>query len=111
MLNFLIYIIFFNLILISIVGYGFLANRLFFKTENYSLLGFIGLSFLTFIGLTTSLFTNHNYLHNTVIFFIGLILAFIFSYKDKLKIKYLKYYIFLCLILFITSISPTTQRF
>ena len=68
MLNFLIYIIFFNLILISIVGYGFLANRLFFKTENYSLLGFIGLSFLTFLGLTTSLFTNHNYLHNTFIF-------------------------------------------
>ena len=109
MLNFLIYIIFFNLILISIVGYGFLANRLFFKTENYSLLGFIGLSFLTFLGLTTSLFTNHDYLHNTVIFFIGLILAFIFSYKDKLKIKYLKYSIFLSLILFITSISATTH--
>ena len=59
----------FYLILLSVLGYGFLFLKIFTNSENYptnhdiylKYVGFLGLSFLTFISYITHLFINHGY--------------------------------------------------
>ena len=73
------------LAIMAIVGYGRIFQRVFFPNEIYintGLIGIFGLFFLSFISYLTHLFYPHNYVHNSVILVIGLIL-FLFFYKKK----------------------------
>tara|TARA_B100001175_G_scaffold164293_1_gene139299 strand:+ start:4751 stop:6403 length:1653 start_codon:yes stop_codon:yes gene_type:complete len=86
MLNILFFFICYFLILISIIGYGFLIVS---KEKKYFSIGFLGLKGL-FVLIIFSYFSNfitpHNLIHNSIILIIG-ILLFIYNYKNKINIK------------------------
>tara|TARA_B110000967_G_scaffold121336_1_gene123939 strand:+ start:2924 stop:4612 length:1689 start_codon:yes stop_codon:yes gene_type:complete len=87
----------FYLILLSVLGYGFLFLKIFTNSENYptnhdiylKYVGFLGLSFLTFISYITHLFINHGYFHNITLHSIGFIFGIIFLINNKKFIKYI----------------------
>ena len=93
------FLLYFYLILIisSILGYGFLlANFLNKNLLKYNLgyIGILGLLALVLISYTTSFFVRHDYVHNSIIHFIGLISFFFFFYKEKLNKDYILLIIF-----------------
>ena len=73
MLNILFFFICYFLILISIIGYGFLLDS---KEKKYFSIGFLGLKGL-FVLIIFSYFSNfitpHNLIHNSALLFIGII--------------------------------------
>ena len=98
------FLLYFYLILIisSILGYGFLlANYLNKNLLKYNLgyIGILGLLALVLISYTTTFFVRHDYVHNSIIHFIGLISFFFFFYKEKLN----KDYILLIILIFFLS--------
>lgn len=93
-LNIIIFFLFFYLLLSSTIGLGFFFQKLCFshnKIESEQTIvftGFYGLFFLTIISLITSLFVPHNFIHNTLIHFFGLLC--LLTIKANNKKKYLK---------------------
>ena len=88
------------LAIIAIVGYGRVFQLFFLPNEvkiNTGLVGIFGLFLLSFISYLTHLIYPHNYVHNSVILVIGLILFFIFYRKKKIIINKRFYIILLCL--------------
>ena len=73
MINLLIFNFSFIFLLTSIIGYGILFNNLCFKklddlySENSIFIGFYGLFFVTLISLFSSLFFQHNFIHNIIL--------------------------------------------
>ena len=98
-------IIYFIVLLItfSFIGYGFVLvnfvdnNLLKF---NIGYIGLIGLFFSTLISYFTIFFLSHNYLHNLIFHFIGLLFCGNYIKKNKNIIDFKKY-IFIFSILFI----------
>ena len=70
------------LILFSIVGYGNIFSKLLKRSLSLSELGFYGLIILILISYITNFFVAHNYLHNTLLFLIGII-SFTFFILEK----------------------------
>ena len=73
MLNILILFFFYFLILISIMGYGFLLDT---RERNYFSIGFLGLKglfVLIILSYLTNFFTPHNLIHNSIILIIGIL--------------------------------------
>ena len=76
MIEILVFISIFYICLISVLGYGFLLNKVCFNNEvdnNLVYIGFYGLALLTLISFLTSLIFAHNFLHNIIIHSIGII--------------------------------------
>ena len=100
MFNTLFFFIFYFLILISIIGYGTLIDS---KEKNLISIGFLGLKGL-FILIILSYFTNfltpHNFIHNSVILIIG-VLLFLYNYKKTIKINNNFYIILSSIVLFL----------
>ena len=76
MIDIVIFITFFYICLISVLGYGKIFVQIFFNNINFKediniYVGFYGLMFLTLIALFTSFFFKHNFYHNIFIHFIG----------------------------------------
>ncbi len=94
MSNIVIFFLTFYILLISVIGYGILFQKLCFqpikdmKDEKIIFIGFYGLFFLTFISLITSLFLSHNFIHNILLHLVG-VLSFTFL-RIKNKKNYLK---------------------
>tara|TARA_B100001093_G_scaffold249164_1_gene238582 strand:- start:2527 stop:4221 length:1695 start_codon:yes stop_codon:yes gene_type:complete len=111
-----IFLLFFFLLLLSTIGFGFLFQNLCFgstenlEEQNIIYIGFYGLFFLTLISLITSLLFPHNFIHNTIIHFFGIL--FFGFFKIKNKKEYLKI-IFLISIFTISAliISKTHDDF
>ena len=83
--NSAIFILFFILILFSILGYGlFLSNFLSLNNKDFSfgIYGILGLLFSTFVSYLTHIFFSHNIYHNVLFHFIGLIIFFYFFSKN-----------------------------
>ena len=91
MINVLIFFLFFYLLLISIIGFGFLFQNIFygairnFDDQKIIYTGFYGLFSLTFISLITSLFFSHNFTHNLILHFFGISSFLIIKVKNKKK--------------------------
>ena len=109
-MNLSIYLSFYVLIIVSVIGYGLLfqnvlRNKTYIEFE-YNLLG--SLLFLILLSFFTHFFFKHGYIHNTVILSIGII-SFIFFFLKKKKIfeKYLNY---ICLIFGILLIAFLTAK-
>ena len=100
------FLLYFYLILIisSILGYGFLlanfSNKNLLK-YNLGYIGILGLLSLVLVSYTTIFFIKHDYIHNLIIHFIGLI-SFVFFYR---KLKLNKDYILLIILIFLLSSS------
>ena len=83
-LNIITFFIFYNLILFSVLGFGFFASKIFFKNKlnkNLGFVGLFGLFFLLIYSYYSHLFIPHDYTHNVFILLIGLFL-FIYFIKD-----------------------------
>ena len=111
-MNLLIYLSFYVMIIISVIGYGLLfqnALRNFTQIEfEYNLLG--SLLFLIFLSFLTHFFFNHGYLHNMIIFILGIILFTFYFFKEKKIIKkYVNYICFLFGILIIAFFMAKTH--
>ncbi len=104
MINFLIFILFFFILILSTIGYGLFFQKVCFQNFKFSnenktiYVGFFGLSALTFISLITSLFFPHNFIHNIIIHLIGLF--FLFFIKTENKKKYLQYLFIISIFVF-----------
>ena len=100
------FLLYFYLILIisSILGYGFLLAQLLNKNllkYNLGYIGILGLLSLVLVSYTTIFFIKHDYIHNLIIHFIGLISFAYFFYKLKLN----RDYILLIILIFILGSS------
>ena len=101
-----LFLLYFYLILIvsSILGYGFLlANFLNKNLLKYNLgyIGILGLLALVLVSYITIFFVKHDYFHNSIIHFVGLI-SFAFFFR---KLKLNKNYILLIILIFSLSSS------
>lgn len=112
-----IFISFFYLLLLSVLGYGFLLNSLLFSkmSNNFIIpdhyIGFYGITFLTFISLSTNIFFAHDYLHNSVVHVFGFLFSCYYFYKNK-NSNFLKYIFLISLILLSALfISKTNEDF
>ena len=80
-----LFLLYFYLILIisSILGYGFLLAQFLNKNllkYNLGYIGILGLLVLVLISYTTIFFVKHDYIHNLIIHFVGLVsLSFFFT--------------------------------
>ena len=95
----ILFFIFSLIILLSTIGYGLITIRLlrFEKYNlNYGLVGILGLFTLSIISSYTHILYPHNYTHNLIIIFFGL-LSLIFLNKNFLKeVKvYFSYFLFI----------------
>ena len=97
--------LYFYLISFSLVGYGFIASQfLKINIKNFGILGFLGITLLTLISYSSSIFLKHGYVFNFIILILGIIF-FISNLKNLQKLK--KEFIFLIftttiLLIFIT---------
>ena len=104
-MNLPIYLFFYVMITISVIGYGLLFQntlRNYAQIEfEYNLLG--SLLFLIFLSFLTHFFFNHGYLHNMIILILGIILFMFYFFKEKKIIK--KYVNYVCLLFGILLIA------
>ena len=106
----ILFFIFSLIILLSTIGYGLITIRLlrFEKSNlNYGLVGILGLFTLSIISSYTHIFYPHNYTHNLIIIFFGL-LSLIFLNKNFLKES--KYILAIFFLLFISILMSKTNE-
>ena len=97
--------IYFYLISFSLIGYGlFISKILNINIYNFGSLGILGISFLTIISYSTSLFIEHSYLFNLLIIILGVVFFLLFFKKiQNIKKEFYNYFlIFSILAIFIT---------
>mgnify|MGYP001158049462 CR=1 FL=1 len=108
--NYLIFLASYFLIILSVVGHGFLAIK-FTKTkismDEIGFVGLIGIFFLILYSYLTHFFINHGYLHNLILIIIGLFSLFYFRAKILNKKSFIYLFsvfsvIFLAFIIFKT---------
>ena len=73
------YLIYYYLISLSILGYGLLINKsLKINSKNLGVIGIIGIFFLILISYFSTLFLAHDYYFNSIILIVGLTLVIYF---------------------------------
>ena len=113
MINLLIFFCSFIFLLTSIIGYGVLFNNLCFKklddlySENSIFVGFYGLFFVTLISLFTSLFFQHNFIHNIILHCIGVLFLIFLPIENKKK--FLFYILSIAILLFTALLISKTH--
>ena len=98
------YLVYYFLISISILGYGLLINKNFnINSRNLGIIGFIGIFFLILVSYLSTLFLAHDYNFNLFILIVGLALAIYFLKNYQiLKIDLINFFlVFLILFIFI----------
>ena len=97
--------IYYPLILISILGYGFFTSQKIINVKNSNLgyQGIIGIFFLLLISYISTQFLPHNLIFNSIVLITGIIFFFQFYKNFDIKKKNIKLllYIFLIFIIFI----------
>jgi hypothetical protein len=86
----LILIFFYFIILYSIVGYGRVFTLFNSNYQVGSFNGFLGIALLILISYITNIFFAHNYLHNSFIIILGL-LIFIYDLKNNFSKRIYEY--------------------
>ena len=113
MFDIIIFFLFFYLLLISIIGFGFLFQNIFYGTiknfDDQKIIynGFYGLFSLTFVSLFTSLFYPHNFMHNLLLHFFGILSFFIIKIENKKK--YLKTIFFISIFTILAILISKTH--
>ncbi len=82
MYQILILLFFYFLILYSILGYGKILTLINSNYQASSFDGLLGITFLILISYFTNFFFPHNYLHNSLILIIGLVIFIYDFYKN-----------------------------
>tara|TARA_B100001121_G_C18670667_1_gene613628 strand:+ start:273 stop:1937 length:1665 start_codon:yes stop_codon:yes gene_type:complete len=107
-MEFVSFVLIYFFLTFSVIGYGFLFSKYLTKYNKYSNIGYTGLYgifTLTLISYLSNLFFKHDYLHNSLIIFIGFLFSikYFFLTEEFFKKKDNKYFFFF-LILSIFSI-------
>ena len=95
-LNFLIFFSFYIIILLSILGYGYLFISLEKNHKNFSNFGYVGLIRLFFLILysyISNIFIAHSKIHNLILIIFGLVSFLYFFKKNSKNFGLLKTYI------------------
>jgi len=91
MFNISIFISSYILVICSVLGYGLFFEKFFYKKnvgQNIGYSGLIGIFFLIIYSYISHFFIAHNYIHNTVLVFIGLILFLKFMKIIFIKLNF-----------------------
>ncbi len=102
--NFLFFNFFYFLSVVSTLGYGFYINNLLVSKNvdlDYGTKGLIGIFILTLYSILSHFFISHNFIHNSILFLLGIIL-FIFFLKFNYQKKDFK---IVCLVFIILLIA------
>ena len=86
----LILLLFYFLILYSIIGYGRIFTLFNSNYQDSSFNGLIGVALLILLSYLTNIFFAHDFLHNSLIIFLGLGI-FIYDFKKNLSKRILEY--------------------
>ena len=84
----LIFLLFYFLIIFSIIGYGNLFSLIFKRTYNIGEKGLNGILFLIIISYITNFFSPHSLMHNSIVIIFGLftfVILLIKNFKDNIK--------------------------
>ncbi|MDC3126000.1 hypothetical protein OA418_04095 [Candidatus Pelagibacter sp.] len=96
--------------MLSTLGYGFVVIKFLNMREfsyNYGLIGILGLFLLSIISSYTHLIFPHNFSHNLIIYFAGLV-SFIFF--NKKNTKELKYTLLIFFLIFVSILMSKTNE-
>ena len=101
------YFLSYYFIALSILGYGFFLNHNFkIYSENFGIIGFLGIFFLIFSSYLSSFFLAHNYKFNSFFLIIGFIFFLYFLVKNiKIFKKDLIIFFLVFLILYISILG------
>ena len=105
--------LYFILISFSLIGYGSCVNK-FLKIKNlcFGLNGLIGITFLSIISFSTSIFFKHDFIFNLIVLIIGLILFILFLKKiENLKKKIFFFFIIFALMFLFITIAKNHDDF
>ncbi len=86
--NYLIFLVSYFLIVLSVVGHGVLAikfTKTNISTEEIGFVGLVGIFFLILYSYVTHFFLSHGYLHNIILITIGLLSIYFFRSKILTK--------------------------
>ena len=75
------------IILLSIIGFGYLSARILSIRLSLGELGLSGILFMTILSYITNLFVSHGFIHNSIFLVIGLFAFFLISKKKLFKKK------------------------
>ena len=93
------------------IGYGLFTSKILkINIYNFGSLGILGISLLTIISYSTSLFIKHSYLFNSLIIILGVVFFLIFFTKiQNIKKEFYNYFlVFSILTIFFRSfINPS----
>ena len=99
--NYLIFLLSYFLIVLSVVGHGVLAIKLTktnVSTDEIGFVGLVGIFFLILYSYITHFFISHGYLHNIIFIIIGLVS--IYYFRSKLLTKKILFFYFQFFLLF-----------
>ena len=75
------------IILLSIIGFGYLSTKILSIRLSLGELGLSGILFMTVLSYITNLFVSHDFIHNSIFLAIGLFAFFLISKKNYLEKK------------------------
>ncbi len=92
--NYLIFFLSYFLIVLSVIGHGFLAiklSKINISNDEIGFVGLVGIFFLILYSYITHFFISHGYLHNIIFLLIGIISLYNFRSKvfNKQNITYI----------------------
>ena len=103
MIEHIVFISYLYLFLFSTIGYGYVISKFIIKDHfvlNIGWFGIFGFFLMCFISVISSFFFAHNFLHNSIIHIIGLLLFFK-NFLNKNNFRELKYFFIISLFLLI----------
>ncbi len=101
----LIFLFFYKFSIISILGYGFLFQKITNIQKKEFCLGYsglLGIFFLTVISYTSNFFLPHNLIHNSIIFITGFLIFTYYFSKNYILKKDIKIFALIFLFLFLS---------
>ena len=75
------------ILLLSIIGFGYLSSKILSIRLSLGELGLSGILFMTILSYITNLFLSHGFIHNSIFVAIGLFAFFLYQKKNYLEKK------------------------
>ena len=75
------------IIIISIIGFGYLSSKVLSLRLSLGELGLSGILFMTILSYITNLFVAHGFIHNFIFLAIGLFAFFLYLKRNYLEKK------------------------
>ena len=105
--------LYFYLISFSLIGYGLLTSKILkINISDFGSLGILGISFIAIISYSTSLFIKHDYLFNSLLIILGMLLFFLFLKKIKnIKKEFYNYFIIFSILVVFIAVAKNHDDF